>query len=175
MRAFLAIDVGRPVGPGFGAGSAAAAPSHLTLRFFGEVGPGEIDRILDVLPAVARGTPPFDLGLEGIGAFPSPERPRVVWLGVGRGRAEVAALGHRLDAALATVGLPAEGRELVPHVTLFRVRSRGDRERARALLDGTLPAPSAAPVRVEELALKESTLTPQGPEHRVVRAFPLGG
>lgn len=174
MRAFVAIDVGRPLSGGPDAGSGDEAPPHLTLRFFAEIGPDEVERVSSAVDEVARATGSFDLSLEGIGAFPSAERPRVVWLAVARGREEVVGIGRRLDLALARIGFPPEPRELVPHVTLFRVRSARDRERASALLGGRTTAPTSPPVRVREITLKESVLGPGGARHRIVRAFPLG-
>jgi len=55
---------------------------HLTLKFFGEVANSEVDAISSVLVEVAGRFRPFDMRFGPIGAFPSPRRPRVVWLGV---------------------------------------------------------------------------------------------
>jgi RNA 2',3'-cyclic 3'-phosphodiesterase len=173
VRAFVAVDTGVPLVPGE-APRAASAPSHLTLRFLGEVAPEPLARVIAVLPAAVAPVAPFDLALGGVGAFPSPDRPRVVWVGVTEGAAQVRRLAARVSDALAPIGWPAEPGEFVPHVTLFRVRSPRDRDRARALLGGTALAPAALPVRVRAVALKESRLGPHGAEHRVVREFPLG-
>jgi RNA 2',3'-cyclic 3'-phosphodiesterase len=173
VRAFLAVETGPPTSTG-SARSGDLAPAHLTLRFFGEIGPEVADRVIAAVPSAARAVEPFDLALGGIGAFPSAERPRVVWLGVTEGDAEVRRLAAHLDDALTAVGLPPVPGAFVPHVTLFRVRTPRDRDRARALLDGRVAAPFAPAVRVGEVLLKESTLTPRGPQHRVVRSFALG-
>jgi RNA 2',3'-cyclic 3'-phosphodiesterase len=173
VRAFLAIDTGRPRSPGSDP-VGGDAPAHLTLRFFGEVGPEVVDRVIAAVPGAAREVEPFDLALGGVGAFPSPDRPRVVWLGITEGNVEVRKLARSVDEHLAAVGLPAGSGEFVPHVTLLRVRTPRDRDRARALLDGAIAVPMAPAVRVAEVLLKASTLTPRGPEHRVVRSFALG-
>jgi RNA 2',3'-cyclic 3'-phosphodiesterase len=174
MRAFLGVDTGvprlddeAPPRPG--------APPHLTIRFLGEVGPDVIAGVVAAMPDAMAMLAPFDLALGGVGAFPSADRPRVVWLGVTDGAAEVRRLATRVGEALAPIGVPPESGEFVPHVTLFRVRTPRDRDRARALLEGATRPPVAPPVRVRALALKESRLSPRGPEHRTVREFPLGG
>jgi RNA 2',3'-cyclic 3'-phosphodiesterase len=165
VRAFVAVETGTS--------PATTAPEHLTLRFLGDTDPADLDRIAAALAAAFRDRPAFEFTLAGIGAFPSPRRPRVVWIGVTDGADELRALAARLADALASVGVPPEPEPFVPHVTLFRVRSPRDLDRARALLDGHAPAPPARTVRVSTVVLKESVLGRDGPHHRTVRAFPL--
>ena len=55
---------------------------HLTLKFLGEVPATEVDPIAAALEEVAGKFRPFEMTFGPIGAFPSPRRPRVVWLGV---------------------------------------------------------------------------------------------
>jgi 2'-5' RNA ligase len=169
VREFVAVDVGR----GATGGLARAAP-HLTLRFLGEVAPERNEAISTRLGDVARQSPPFDLRLEGVGAFPDPARPRVVWVGVSTGRKEVVELARRVRAVL-EVEFGPDREEFVPHLTLFRVRSPADLAAARELLSGTRPAPPPHDVRVAELLLKESVLGPRGAVHRTVASFPLAG
>jgi len=168
VREFVALDVG-PADPG-----RRGAPEHLTVMFLGEVRAEQHAVIGPRLADVAATTPPFRLCLEGVGAFPSATRPRVVWIGVGTGREEVVRLAEKVRAALASE-VPGETAPFVPHVTWFRVRSAEDARAASEILSGrrTLPAPRA--VAVGELLLKESILGPGGAHHRTVAAFPLGG
>ncbi len=175
MRAFLAIDTAADEVPTGEAATAAAAPAHLTLRFFGEIAPEEVARRIEALAPALHPVAPFDLTPGSVGAFPSRERPRIVWLGLGRGEGEVRDLVVRIDAALDAIGVPPAREPFVPHVTLLRVRSPRDLARARALLDGRVPAPTFPPVRVRTVQLKESRLTAAGPRHRIVHVFRLGG
>lgn len=167
MREFVAVDV---------AGAAAdwqGSPGHLTLRFLGEVRAEQNDGIGLRLAAVARQTRPFRLRLEGVGAFPSVSRPRVVWIGVSTGREEVVRLAEKVRAALAAE-LPPEPAPFVPHVTWFRVRSVEDARAAAEALSGRRAAPAPREVAVGELLLKESVLGPGGARHRTIATFPLG-
>ena len=62
---------------------------------------------------------PIEFG--GLGAFPRPERPRVLWLGVTEGREKLmalqAALTKRLDDEL---GFPPDRNDFCPHLALGR-------------------------------------------------------
>lgn len=174
MRLFVAVEVPRP-GEEPGTPGTPTAPEHLTLRFLGEVSSDRLPAIRAALEPVGRSTPPFDIALEGVGAFPSPVNPRVVWVGVTDGREAVSALADRVTAALDEV-FPAGARErFVPHLTLFRVRSPAHRRRAADLLNGREPPPPRRTVHVGAVYLKESTLTPEGARHRTLTVFPLVG
>jgi len=169
VRAFVAIDARDP------APSPSRAPAHLTIRFLGDVAESRIPAIGAALRPVAERFRPFFVTFEGVGAFPSRAAPRVVWVGVGEGRATVERLAEDVTTALDGVGFPREPGAFVAHLTLFRVRSESDRSRARSLLEGRVPPPEPRRVRVDELVLKESTLGPSGPSHRTVERFPFAG
>jgi len=174
MRLFLALEV-RPVVTGSRPEDPLEAPEHLTLRFLGEVPPEQVRGIEAAMERVARTFAPFDLVLEGVGAFPSRSNPRVVWVGATQGRREVTELAARLAAELKPGGAASSREEFVPHLTLFRVRSPQLRRRAADLLSGTEPPPPPRTVPVREIYLKESTLTSEGAQHRTLAVSPLTG
>ena len=179
MRLFYAVEIpalppwGPTAGPPEPNAGVPAAPPHLTLRFLGER-PASTLAVLEQAGARAvAGLEAFAVELRTIGAFPSKENPRIVWLGVDVGSEELTTLAGRLASALADRGIPPDRRAFVPHVTWKRVHSRHDRIRARTRLEeGALPAPIVG--RVRELLLKESELSPSGARHRTVATFPLG-
>jgi 2'-5' RNA ligase len=152
------------------------APEHLTLLFLGEIPRERVDPIAEALLPVGARAAPFPLTIEGVGAFPSPERPRVVWTGATEGAAALVRLANDVREALANEGDPTRRETtFTPHLTLFRVRSSGDFRRARELLTGAVPLPHPRRFRVEEFVLKESELSSRGATHRTVRTFPLMG
>jgi RNA 2',3'-cyclic 3'-phosphodiesterase len=171
VRLFVAIEVG-PEAPET-SGDGRGAVQHLTLRFLGEVPSERVPSIVTALEPVARETAPFDLVLDGVGAFPSRSNPRVVWVGATAGRTEADELAQRIALALTEAPGTRERESFVPHLTLFRVRSSQLRRRAIDLLNGTEPPPGPRTVRVTEFVLKESTLTPRGAIHRTLATFPL--
>jgi 2'-5' RNA ligase len=143
---------------------------HLTLRFFGDVPEESLEKITEVVLSVGRSFAPFQAELRGVGAFPSPARPRVLWLGV-TGAPALAQLHAALDAALRQAGWPGEERPFSPHLTLGRARERL-----------TLPAnllerfrdAGCGPLPVEQLVLYESRLRPTGAIHLPLATIPLG-
>lgn len=152
----------------------ARAPEHLTLRFLGEVGEERTGRLVELLAPVGREHRPFPMTLEGVGAFPSVTHPRVVWVGVTQGRAELEDLARAVRAALAPEFGP-DRETFVPHLTLFRIRGPSDRQAAHELLEGRRPAPPPVSARVREFVLKQSLLGREGAVHRTIASFPLEG
>jgi 2'-5' RNA ligase len=135
---------------------------HLTLKFFGEVAPDRLDVIEEAVRFAAGGTGPLDLRLDGLGAFPSTVRPRVLWVGVD-GPPALELLYDRLERGGEAIGFPPEGSPFRPHVTLGRVRE-GHRLPADGL-DGFAGAYQRAPFLATRLMLYESLLTTQGPRY----------
>jgi 2'-5' RNA ligase len=133
--------------------------AHLTLVFLGNV---DADRAPSVVEAVGRDVDlaPFDTVLGGVGVFPPRGAPRVLWIGIPEGAAQLMRLQQELAARIAAVGVAPEDRPFHPHLTLGRWREPrpSDRTRAiRAARSGTI-----AEVRVESATLYESKLSPSG-------------
>jgi hypothetical protein len=62
------------------------ASIHWTMNFLGDVPDTQIPAICEAVAAAAKPFTPFDLVVRGVGAFPSPGRPRTIWLGAGDGK-----------------------------------------------------------------------------------------
>jgi len=183
VRTFLAIPVAAPLRGEIARIQqqlAAALPQvrwvapetiHLTLRFFGDIPEESLEKIGEVMLSVGRLCPPFPVEVAGVGAFPSPARPRVIWLGV-RGGSPLAALHAAVEEGLQQIGFPAEERPYSPHLTLGRSRQRLAAalpvlERFRDLACGTLSA--------DRMILYESRLEPGGAVHLPRKTVSLGG
>lgn len=93
---------------------------HVTLRFLGPTVEEKVEAVAEAVRAVAAASAPFDVRLARAGAFPSPERPRALWLGVEDGAVELADLATRLDGELVARGWPHDDRSFRPHLTLAR-------------------------------------------------------
>jgi 2'-5' RNA ligase len=146
---------------------------HLTLKFFGNVPDEEIEALAQAARAAAAETAPLQLQVTNAGAFPSPQAPRVVWLGLGGDVIPLTQLFYRLEKAFAALGYLPEGRAFNPHLTLGRVKSPVNRERLARLL-AKLPPLNWPPFEVKELILFQSVLSPQGSKYTPLEVIPLG-
>jgi len=100
---------------------------HLTMSFLGEVDEGQAPGIVDALAEAAANEPgAIDTALQGAGAFPSPKRARVLWVGLKDPDGRLGALARAVASGLEPLGFPAEKRPWTPHVTIARFRAPGD-------------------------------------------------
>jgi len=146
---------------------------HLTLKFFGNVPDDEIETLAQAAREAAAETAPLQLKATGVGAFPSPTAPRVVWLGLGGDMVPLTQIFYRLEKAFAALGYPPEGRAFNPHLTLGRVKSPANRDKLARLL-AKLPPVDWPPFAVGELILFQSVLSPKGSTYTPLRVIPLG-
>ena len=86
---------------------------HLTLAFLGENHPEAVGRITKAL-SQPWPNPVFSVILSEAGAFPAPGVPKVLWIGVGKGRAHLRTLREQVEARREPFGvLPERPRSSV--------------------------------------------------------------
>ena len=139
---------------------------HLTLRFIGEVDRHAGADITAALGAVHH--PGFDLTLTDAGVFDRRGRVGSLWIGVAP-YPPVAALHHKVDAALLRVGVPPDARAYRPHITIARF----GREQAGAAAFVPLVPLVGTAFRVDQFALYESSLGHDGADYRVCERYTL--
>jgi 2'-5' RNA ligase len=144
---------------------------HLTLKFLGNI---QQQRVGDFSYAASRaceGIAPFEISLEGAGAFPQHGPPRVIWIGVKDSSGRLGKLQERLESESELKGFGREDRAFHPHLTLARLRNA---EGAKALA-ARHKALGFGPfsVGVEELLVIRSELSPKGSRYTVISRHDL--
>lgn len=143
---------------------------HITLQFFGDVERPVLAQLRSSLGGSLAGAAAFTVELAGLGAFPSPAAPRVLWAACRQGEEELAALARRVATAAAAVGLPPQERRFHPHVTLARFRRPQPGAWTR-LASAARQVWGSWPVTA--VNLYASRLTLQGPIYEVIDRWPL--
>lgn len=141
---------------------------HVTIQFLGNR--ADVDAIATVLESLALRPGPAQLG--GGGAFPSPRRARVLWLGLREGAEWFAQCAAAVGALLAPLGHEREKRAFHAHLTLARAKTPLD---LRAVVEQLGDAPIGDPWTAGEVVLYESRLKRSGAEYEprsVVRLDP---
>ncbi len=149
---------------------------HLTLKFLGDVPPSRLPTIQDALAALAARHSPFTLAARGLGVFPGPSRPSVLWLGLAGDLPRLHRLRDDVEAAIAPLGYPTESRPFRPHLTLARIKDAApsDSERIRDLLRQP-PAADLGALPAAAIHLMRSDLSPQGARYTPLGVYPLAG
>jgi 2'-5' RNA ligase len=140
---------------------------HLTLRFIGDVDRHRAEDIAAALGALH--APAIKARIAGVGMFERRGWPHTVWAGV-EPAAALAGLHRKVDQLLARVGIAAETRAFVPHITLARLnRSAGPVAPFLALHSDLASAPFA----FDHIILYESEMGHGGSRYHPVARYPL--
>lgn len=145
---------------------------HLTLKFLGNISPSQIELIEIELKKITSQYPSFFIKLlPEIGVFPSYKMPRVIWVGIKEGAAELTEIYNLVETRLYKKGFPRESKNFSTHITLGRVKYLKDKDSLiRSLKSIHLESFSQ---KVKSIELMESKLTPQGPLYGIIRQYPL--
>ncbi|MCI0552970.1 MAG: RNA 2',3'-cyclic phosphodiesterase [Anaerolineae bacterium] len=181
LRAFIALEIPAKVQKDIyhatsnlrsGIGSlirwVPAENMHLTLKFLGDISPANVEFLTQMIRAEADSHPCFDIHLTGLGSFPSPKRPRVIYIGI-QAPAELETLQHAVESAAHRLGYASDangGRSFSPHLTIGRVKhalriSAADQQKIRRALEET-KIDSLGTARVDAVHLYKSELKPTG-------------
>jgi RNA 2',3'-cyclic 3'-phosphodiesterase len=147
---------------------------HFTLKFLGDVEDSDLHDVCSAVAEATTGLAPFEVLLAGAGAFPSPSRPRTVWIGAGQGEEEFVGLYEAVDRALRKVGFRSETRKFTPHVTVGRIRKGNPTLSQLTEHLKSHAATELGTVPVDEVLVFSSELRPGGPEYHVLGRAPLG-
>lgn len=146
---------------------------HFTLSFLGEIPAAQVARAVVATRAAARAFLPFTVTVAGLGAFPSLDRPQVIWVGTREGGAELERLAGALASALEQERVRTDARPFRPHITIGRHRDQRQwGEVVRALRQHR--DDDFGMERVETITVMESRLTPGGPVYTPREQVPLG-
>jgi 2'-5' RNA ligase len=183
IRAFIAVTLDSKVIEQIAAASNQLRPEitavrwvtpanfHLTLKFLGSIDDAAIEPIGATLREQLRLFPRFTINAKGLGVFPGPKRPRVLWVGLTGDR--LVSLAARVESALRPLGFKPEDRKFTPHLTIGRWR---DADRAPKSLGRQLEiwqARDFGTSNVESVKLIQSVLKPEGASYNDLITVPL--
>lgn len=148
---------------------------HITLLFLGEVEDRELHSVCRAVQQVAAKLPAFAIQVAGVGAFPTPRRPKTIWAGITAGADELKQLHSKLEERMLDLGCyRTEERGYTPHLTLGRVKS----EAAGATLAPELTkrlAWTGGRTVIDEVLVFSSDLERDGPVYTVLGRGKLMG
>jgi 2'-5' RNA ligase len=148
---------------------------HWTVQFLGDLKDEEIAEVCRRTQKVVTQVEPFSISASGVGAFPKPDRPRVLWLGADEGSQEFCALEAAIEQNLSNMGFRGENRKFVPHLTLGRVGPGGGGSSTLAsALDG-LSDFAGGQMFVDEVVVYASEPQRSGPKYVPLAHLKLGG
>lgn len=148
------------------------ATLHYNLKFLGEITAEQAETVKRIISETALQFTPFTMHVAGVGAFPSNQYARVVWIGAKAGSQELKAMAELLDLRLSETGFKKEERPFEPHLTLGRVKSARNNPELIAVLR-ELEQTEIGNFKVEGVELFESKLGPEGPVYSTLYSAKL--
>ena len=132
---------------------------HITLKFLGDVDESMIPSLSSALDSIT--CEPFEARVGGLGVFPKPANPKVLWLGA---TGNFRALHDDVENLLKPFKFEKDNREFTAHATLARVKFLNkDKKNAFINTVREFKDVEIGSMWVNKVLLKKSTLTPEGP------------
>jgi 2'-5' RNA ligase len=147
---------------------------HLTLKFLGNVSTSNLEMLKEILDKIASGHQACDISVGGIGAFPKPHNPRVLWVGM-EVAGELMSVQHDIEVETARLGYSREHRPFSPHLTIGRVSRNATTQDVHAI-SGVLESYKVGFLgasRIREVYLYRSDLKPDGAVYTAIHSASL--
>eukprot|EP01122_Echinamoeba_exundans_P014222 TRINITY_DN6393_c0_g1_i2.p1 TRINITY_DN6393_c0_g1~~TRINITY_DN6393_c0_g1_i2.p1 ORF type:complete len:256 (-),score=25.71 TRINITY_DN6393_c0_g1_i2:122-889(-) len=151
---------------------------QITLRFFGGLLKDEKHLAVanQIMTEVAARIDPFEVELYGVDVFPRWSKPRILWVGVNKGKKELNYLMSELEKEWDKAGIPDDEpkRPHKTHLTLGRWSDITPDTFAADQMRNTCAGVNwVSSFRVKELLMMNSTLEPEAPVYSPIYLAPL--
>jgi len=137
---------------------------HLTLKFLGNVETNRVSKIFNPIKETALAFSSFNLRLSDLDIFPNWSQPRIFWIGLDDKEEILKKLKKRLELELSNVGFLRDMKSFSPHLTLARLRTASNKNLLKKEIE-KLSVPLDYLIKVSEIKLFQSSLTPKGTEY----------
>ena len=142
---------------------------HLTLFFMGDV-------LLDYIPRLTKSLndildiPRFYINIESTGTFPSNDCPKILWLGISKGKFELVELFKKIEKAVVPFNKVGTKEHFIPHVSIGRTTKFYGKVNVLPFLKYVY---SPIKLGVDSVTLFESQLLPNGAKYSALTEFQL--
>ncbi|MGD0207735.1 MAG: RNA 2',3'-cyclic phosphodiesterase [Verrucomicrobiota bacterium] len=148
---------------------------HLTLRFLGDVPADGVEDLKKSVGAVCRNAWPLSLRAEGVGFFPNPRSPRVIWVGINDREGRLVDLQKQIEAAVGPFSPEPGEKNFTGHATLGRLKNPKPSDiRDLAARAQSLEKRLFGEWTAHEIEIIRSELSPAGAHYTSLAAFRLG-
>ena len=149
---------------------------HLTLQFLGPIEDQRICFFEKAFASVAEKIALFSLRVGGLGCFPTPLRPAILWSGITSGKTALEVLQRSVTLATTKLGVVPEARPFQGHLTLARLTQMNARERASVCSQvKLLQSLVLGDWKIEHLHLVMSNLSSSGARYETIGSWRLQG
>ncbi len=142
---------------------------HLTIKFLGNIDEQLLVPLRDAIASAKPCHPILSIPMKRLGAFPSLQQPRVLWVGpseqweMGVEARQLASLHQAVEACCQSFGFTPERKAWSPHLTVARIKE-GQHQLGHALAKSGVMGrlPEVGLLEVGSIVLMKSDLQPAG-------------
>ncbi len=145
---------------------------HITLKFLGEVKDNDLERLKNLVKDVVAETKIFEVSYEGLGTFPEGKTPRVIWIGIEKGKDELKKIADELEETLSKNGFRKEERDFSSHATIGRVKEKKNIGELKKAIEEKKNIRFGKST-VSHITIMKSTLSPKGPTYEAIEKIKL--
>jgi 2'-5' RNA ligase len=147
---------------------------HLTIKFLGEFKQTDVEPVKAALTTALLDFQPFPISIHDLGAFPSPAKPQIIWLGLEADQA-LYRLVETLEQQCALLGYPREKRPFAAHITIGRLRQSASPTDSALIAEVLRKRQSLAigEQSIDALHFFKSELTQRGPIYQTLFTLPF--
>ncbi|MFP3984487.1 MAG: RNA 2',3'-cyclic phosphodiesterase [Candidatus Bathyarchaeia archaeon] len=139
---------------------------HITMRFLGNIQPTMVNKIYSEMEQATFTS--FAVEIRGLGVFPTPKYPCIIWAGIQKGAEQLRDIFNRLEPRLQDLGFKPDKKGFSPHLTIARVKTGRKKAELVHCVD-ELADYGFGVLKADCLKLKKSTLTPKGPIYSTLK------
>ena len=141
---------------------------HLTLRFLRSLEENDVIQLTNNLSDIKPGFNDLKFITTGLGFFPNPEFPNVVFVNLTEDSNNAEKLTEQIDSLIISFGIKPD-KKFIPHVTLGRFKHEAGKK-----LTANLNVPfENFELKFQSFFLMKSILKSTGPEYEVIKEFKL--
>ncbi len=146
---------------------------HITLKFLGNIEEEMVAQIESHMNEIAYRSCAFDVSAGGLGVFPNKRQPRILWLGIKKGKEELQEIQELLERKFISLGFEPERRTFHPHLTLARIKYLKGTSPLMDIVEKHQAYSEIGNWHVDRLILFKSDLHPDGAIYTPIKEFIL--
>ncbi|MEW5758448.1 MAG: RNA 2',3'-cyclic phosphodiesterase [Candidatus Omnitrophota bacterium] len=146
---------------------------HLTLKFLGYIDQEKSEKIKQVIDQTAENFQSFSIETSQIGIFPQKGTPRVIWIGIKKGKETLEKITSKIEEKIEKLGIKKENRPFQSHATIARIRSPKNKQILLTEIKRINEAIDTEIQTISAIALFRSTLSPSGPTYSLIHKAKL--
>ncbi len=146
---------------------------HITVKFIGEIDDSRLEQMSNFFDNIKFATGPIEYNLRRLGAFPSINRPNVLWCGIQANPQKLADIHAPIENLCTDSGFKKDERAFSPHLTLARIKKEARVPQSIIEFLKKNSETEFGQSSFKEVILYESILKPAGPAYIPIKSIKL--